>query len=430
MPLRGSPGPVGAAVHSWAPECAGGHPQLSVTGPGVGMDPLFSGLQGPPPSVANYYRPVRHILEPSPSRLLLADGRSAVGRHRCDDAAVGWTLGLCLPSLWPSPVRRREGPAISGVGAHICGSVLASVPLVSGPSGASGGCPSVPSTSEGSTQTATLPSFPPELPCASADCVSYIERSARTFGFSSEVARQLARYRHSSTRVNYQAKWAVYRAWCTRHGHSVTRPTVPKVASFLLYLCRSLSLFYSSIASYHSMLSVVVRFVLPEFSSHFVLRDLLRSFRLERPLSSSCVPPWDLSLVLFFFCGVLPLNPSLLALFATLPGRSSFCFLSPPLVELGSFRLCLLRCRLRGMTCFCLTCLSFRRRRSPRFVLSLALFRYALFAILWALFLMNFSCVWSVRFASACPVLLLFLLVLVPSLSLLVLLLTLSLRML
>ena len=48
------------------------------------------------------------------------------------------------------------------------------------------------------------------------------------------------------------------------------------------------------------MLSGVFRFVLPELSSHFVLHDLLRSFRLERPLSSSRVPPWDLLVVL---CG-------------------------------------------------------------------------------------------------------------------------------
>ena len=48
------------------------------------------------------------------------------------------------------------------------------------------------------------------------------------------------------------------------------------------------------------MLSGVFRFVLPELSSHFVLRDLLRSLRLERPLSSSRVPPWDLSRVLSF----------------------------------------------------------------------------------------------------------------------------------
>ena len=52
------------------------------------------------------------------------------------------------------------------------------------------------------------------------------------------------------------------------------------------------------------MLSVVFRFVLPELSSHFVLRDLLRSFQLERPLSLSRVPPWDLSLVLSFLQGL------------------------------------------------------------------------------------------------------------------------------
>ena len=51
------------------------------------------------------------------------------------------------------------------------------------------------------------------------------------------------------------------------------------------------------------MLSGVFRFVLPELSSHFVLRDLLRSFCLERPVSSSRVPPWDLSHVLSFLCG-------------------------------------------------------------------------------------------------------------------------------
>ena len=58
------------------------------------------------------------------------------------------------------------------------------------------------------------------------------------------------------------------------------------------------------------MLSGVFRFVLPELSSHFVLRDLLRSFRLERPLSSSRVPPWDLSRVLSFLLGPVFEPPS------------------------------------------------------------------------------------------------------------------------
>ena len=51
------------------------------------------------------------------------------------------------------------------------------------------------------------------------------------------------------------------------------------------------------------MMSGVFRFVLPELSSHFVLYDHLCSFRLERPLPSSPVPPWDLLSVLRFLRG-------------------------------------------------------------------------------------------------------------------------------
>ena len=69
------------------------------------------------------------------------------------------------------------------------------------------------------------------------------------------------------------------------------------------FVVLSLSLSYSSITSYRSMLSGVIRFILPELSSHFVLHDLLRSFCLECPLPSSRVPPWDLLLVLRFLRG-------------------------------------------------------------------------------------------------------------------------------
>ena len=125
----------------------------------------------------------------------------------------------------------------------------------------------------------------------------------RTLGFSASVAHQLARSQRSSARHNYQSKWVTYCNWCHRHGRSVSSPTIPKIADFLLYLRRSLHLSYSSIASYRSMLSATFRFILPEISSHPVLHDLFRSFRIKRPLPSSRVPPWDLSLVLSLLRG-------------------------------------------------------------------------------------------------------------------------------
>ena len=112
------------------------------------------------------------------------------------------------------------------------------------------------------------------------------------------MAKQLAFARRKSTRLNYQAKWKIYRGWCRREGHSISRPSVAKVADFLLYLRKISRLSFSAIASYRSMLSSVFRFSLPEISSSPILKDLLRSFRLERPISPRRAPPWDLARVL------------------------------------------------------------------------------------------------------------------------------------
>ena len=153
------------------------------------------------------------------------------------------------------------------------------------------------------------------------------------------MASQLTRFRRRSTRVNYQAKWVVYRSWCHRHGHSVSRPTVAKVADFLLYLRCSLVLSYSSIASYRSMLSGVFRFILPELSSNFVLHDLLCSFRLERPLTFLLGTSWSCS----GFSAGLRLNLWLRPLCGPSPRRCSFWFPWPPLGVWVSSRPCLVR---------------------------------------------------------------------------------------
>ena len=73
-----------------------------------------------------------------------------------------------------------------------------------------------------------------------------------------------------------------------------------KVADFLWWLRSVRGLSVSSIKSYRSMLSVVFKFHLPALSSHPVLRDLLRSFRVCAPSYPMRPPSWDLSKVLRF----------------------------------------------------------------------------------------------------------------------------------
>ena len=90
------------------------------------------------------------------------------------------------------------------------------------------------------------------------------------------------------------------RSWCRSHGHSVSRPALSKVADFLCWLRSARGLSMSSIKGYRSMLSAVFRFHLPTLSSHPVLRDLLRSFRLSSAERQLQPPAWDLSVVLRF----------------------------------------------------------------------------------------------------------------------------------
>ena len=169
------------------------------------------------------------------------------------------------------------------------------VPGVAGPSG-EGSCG--PSFAARHSPTAPLPSAAPEPPRATSDCVEIIEWAACHQGLSSGVAQQLALCRRWPACLNYQGKWSTYHSWCRSLGHSISRPSISKVSDFLLFLRRKKFLTTSNISGYRSMLSAVFRFSLPELSSSTVLKDLLRSFRLEQPSLPVRAPPWDLSLLL------------------------------------------------------------------------------------------------------------------------------------
>ena len=186
-PLRVSVSSTSSPVHSWTSECSGGCAQPPLSSPQLRMDIVSSGCVGAPASVACQHRPLHDVCEPSPAGVFLTHVRPTVSRHGCDVAVVGRAAGLRLPSLQPSSSGVGEGSGFQGPGADVGGSFLASAPLVPGPSGD----PPLPAMKEGSSQTATFPSLPPEPVRASADCISYIRRSTRQAGFSDAVASQL-----------------------------------------------------------------------------------------------------------------------------------------------------------------------------------------------------------------------------------------------
>ena len=177
-------------------------------------------------------------------------------------------------------------------------SLLAPEAMVSGVSRAGSGRSGGSASGQGSFEPASCSSTASGSAKASSSCLETIQRFIRSHGFSRHVAKQAAMARRPSSRAGYQARWAIYWQWCTSEGHSISRPSLSKIADFLFWLRRSKKLSVSTVMGYRSMLSSVFSSVLLEISTSPVLHDLLRSFRVEAPARSITPPPWDLLKVL------------------------------------------------------------------------------------------------------------------------------------
>ena len=132
--LRVSVGSPSASVHSWPSQCAGRFTQLLLSSPRLRVDVMSSGLRGTSTSMASHHRPFRDVNDTSPSSVLLADVRRDVCGHRCDVAVLGRSAGVRLPAVQPSSEGVGESSGFQGLGADVGGSLLASAPLVPGPS--------------------------------------------------------------------------------------------------------------------------------------------------------------------------------------------------------------------------------------------------------------------------------------------------------
>ena len=105
--------------------------------------------------------------------------------------------------------------------------------VVSGAPGVSGGRSGGSASGPGSFEPASRTSATSGSVKASSSCPETIQRFVKLCGFSRHVAKQTALARRPSSRAGYQAKWSVYRRWCTSEGHSISRPSLPKIADFL-----------------------------------------------------------------------------------------------------------------------------------------------------------------------------------------------------
>ena len=259
------------------------------------MDAEAGGLQGPVQEMAGVDRLIRNISKSQMFNIFFSLPRSQCPGDGCSSSKLEWVAGVCLSFLVTHSSSSEEAPVVLWGPADHHSSILASEAVVSGSSRSGGRRSGCSSTVQGSSATAPLPSGSVQ---AVASCLETIKRFTRASGFSKHVAQQVSLARCPSSRAGYQSKWLVYRQWCRSEGHSISRPSLAKIADFLFWLRRSRQLSVSAVMGYRSMLSAVFKSILPEISSSPTIHDLLRSFQVEAPVREVHPPAWDLPTVL------------------------------------------------------------------------------------------------------------------------------------
>ena len=244
LPQRGSsedPEVVGAsrghpssAVHFGQSQFHRGLSLPSSSDSGLRMDTSPGRLSGSSHSVASDGGPVCHLSKSPLFCLFLSLPGSSVSGDRCVSPVLGRSSSLRIPSL----VRHSPGPGeaacFPGNLTDVSGSVLAPEAMVSRAPGLGSGSFGGVTVSPRPSVSAAVGSAPSRSLQASTSCLETLRRFTRAAGFSSGVASQVGLARRASSRTNYQLQWSNFRSWCRAKGHSISRPSVTKVADFRL----------------------------------------------------------------------------------------------------------------------------------------------------------------------------------------------------
>ena len=244
--------------------------------------------------------PIRNPVECSSAALCVSSSGSTSLGHRRTFSRLDKTVSIRFPPVQSNSTGTSESAFISRVLSDFDSAQLATKIVVSKPSRSSSGPPGpITATSEHahSRSKQSSSSKPRNTPSSRMEVV---RRGVRKAKFSDKVASIVSRARRRSTRKVYDAKWIIFRDWCNRRSVDPTKPSMANVADFLLFLFKEKNLAISTIKGYRAMLSNTLKFGshASSLGSDPVISELIRSFELERPVSRSLTPKWNLSVVL------------------------------------------------------------------------------------------------------------------------------------
>ena len=195
--------PPGTPVHRGVSQCAGGLSLSPSPASAYRVVPSSGGFSVFKSSVAGPNRLICNIRElPFFTLFLSLPGSNGCGHGRVP-STLGWSSGLPVSSVVHHYTGSGEAQGVSGDGAHLGGSVLASASLVSRPSSPVAGPSGFSSSSSRPPAPASVSQPLPGSPQATSSCLETLGRFTRAAGFSSSVASQASLSRRPSSRKAY-----------------------------------------------------------------------------------------------------------------------------------------------------------------------------------------------------------------------------------
>ena len=154
------------------------------------------------------------------------------------------------------------------------------------------------SSNKEAVKTAPLANISSKSQTSQSTCMESKLSTLQEQGFSKKVAERISKNQRNSTLNLYQSRWTKFLEWTGIEEDDINHITIPQIADFLTYLFEEKKFSTSTIEGYKSAIGNTLKYSGLKVLESQELKDLLKSFKRDKPKASRSLPRWDLSVVL------------------------------------------------------------------------------------------------------------------------------------
>ena len=243
-------------------------------------------------------RPFRHQTKSPAEAVCVTMPRSSGMADRCIFSGMDRNGSLCIST---NQINSRGTPEVSEIpNTPVPSSSILAEPILVPRDTETAVRSTTPDTIMATTSSTTFEgSVPLQSSPSGTSRLATLRNKIRQAGFSSKVAEYAAAPQRESSLRLYQSHWKSFCSWCDERDTDPATASVQDIADFLVYLFEVRKLAPRTIANYRTAIASTLGSIddVP-ISIHPCLSQLIKSFKISRPVQRPRVPEWDLSKVL------------------------------------------------------------------------------------------------------------------------------------